>query len=257
MERIKKYYKFFFSEEQRLVMHRLHKRTKSYLMKGKTVYCNCCSKSFSHFLTKSNGLVVRKNAECPYCGSLERTRVLLNYLQNETTIFSRPISLLHIAPEDALKNIFKAYPTISYINGDINAYLADEIIDITTIDYPNNYFDYIICSHVLGHIPKEELAIDELARVLKPGGKAFLLTPISKSAYTLEDRANTTAKQRLEAYGEFDLLRLHGQDFEQRLARSQWSIERIDYRINIEEPLKSKLAVGDGYRELIFIGTKN
>lgn len=257
MRRIKKYYQKIFSEGQRLAMHRISKRTKSYLMKGNAFYCNCCSKSFSAFLQKTNGIDVRNNAECPYCGSLERTRVLLDYLKKETTLFSKQSSLLHIAPEDALKKIFKETQVISYTNGDINENLADEIIDITAINYPENYFDFIICSHVLGHIPDEAKAIDELLRVLKPNGKAFLLTPISHHITTLEDSANRTAEQRLNAYGEFDLLRLHGQDFPERLARSSWTIERLDYRMCIDEPLRVKLSVGDGYRELIFVGTKH
>jgi len=169
---------------------------------------------------------------------------------------ARPNKLLHIAPEDALKNIFKQTDNLRYVNSDININLADEEMDITSINYPDNTFDYIICCHVLGHIPDEKKAIDELFRVLKKGGKAFIQTPIHPINNTFENAELKTEEERLKNYGEKDLLRLHGQDFQERLKRDNMLIEKIDYRNNIENDLAKKLSVGNGYRELIFLCQK-
>ena len=249
-------YKRLFSEKIRINNRKKFKKLKGLFLKGNNVYCNCCNQSFSKFLDKSNGIDIRQNAECPNCGSLERTRVLLEFLKNETDLFTKSNSLLHIAPEDTLKEIFKKAENLYYINGDINKFFADEVIDITQINYPDNTFDYIICSHVLGHIPDEKQAIEELFRVLKKGGKALIQTPIHLKNNTFENVELTTENERLKRYGEKDLLRLHGQDFEERLKRENVSVEKIDYRSQIEVSYAKKLCVGDGYRELIFLCQK-
>ena len=45
---------------------------------------------------------------------------------------------------------------------DINPNYARYVVDITNIPFNNDSFDYIICSHVLGHIIEEKKAIEEL-----------------------------------------------------------------------------------------------
>ncbi|SMC35264.1 class I SAM-dependent methyltransferase [Moheibacter sediminis] len=201
---------------------------------------------------------MRENAECPTCGSLERTRLLLFYLQNETDLFSRECSLLHIAPEDSLKKIFKKSKNINYINGDLNPNYADEIIDITDIKYPENYFDFIICAHVLGHVPDEAEAIREMFRVLKPNGLAFVLTLINKNDIpTYEDPSLQTENERLQAYGEKDLVRLHGNDFAERLSREGFKVETINYTQELEKEIIQKFQLKQGVRETIFKSLKN
>ncbi len=48
---------------------------------------------------------------------------------------------------------------------------------ILNIPFSDNTFDYIVSSEVIEHIPQPLDAIDELYRVLKPGGKLVLSTP--------------------------------------------------------------------------------
>lgn len=49
--------------------------------------------------------------------------------------------------------------------------------DATTLPYPDHSFDRIIASEVLEHIPDDEAAIGELARVLRPGGTMAVTVP--------------------------------------------------------------------------------
>lgn len=49
-------------------------------------------------------------------------------------------------------------------------------LDIQDIPFPNNTFDAVIADHMLYHVPDRELAIGELARVLKPGGRLHAST---------------------------------------------------------------------------------
>ena len=47
--------------------------------------------------------------------------------------------------------------------------------NVEAIPYPDNSFDAVWCAGVLMHVADEEKALDELARVLKPGGLLYML----------------------------------------------------------------------------------
>jgi len=225
-------------------------KLKSFLYFGHTYYCSCCDHSFRKFLPKGN--IKRSNAQCPYCGSLERTRLLHLFLINETQIFSQHLKVLHIAPEACISSLLKNID-IDYIDGDINPALARNTIDITDIHFPDDIFDLIICSHVLGHVPNEFQAIKELYRVLKPTGTAIFMTLINRSSYeTLEDPLITTPNERVLVYGEPDLCRLHGLDFSKRLSSQGFIVVCIDYREKLSSEVLKRNRLGDGTRELIF-----
>ena len=54
---------------------------------------------------------------------------------------------------------------------------TDYICDITQIPEGNQYFDAVLCTEVLEHLPDPVKAIKELTRVLKPGGTLLLTAP--------------------------------------------------------------------------------
>lgn len=49
--------------------------------------------------------------------------------------------------------------------------------DIGKLPFKNNSFNLVICSEVMEHIKKEQTALRELVRVLKPGGKLVITVP--------------------------------------------------------------------------------
>ncbi len=55
----------------------------------------------------------------------------------------------------------------------------DLVCDITCIPEPDAAFDAILCSEVLEHVPEPTKALDEFARLLKPGGKLILTAPFA------------------------------------------------------------------------------
>ena len=55
----------------------------------------------------------------------------------------------------------------------------DLVSDITAIPAPDASFDAILCSEVLEHVPEPTHALDEFARLLKPGGKLILTAPFA------------------------------------------------------------------------------
>ena len=254
---IRSLYQKIIPEQRRIKNILLFNKVTSVFYRGNRYACNCCGKSFRKFKSKGNTLVMRKNAECPYCTSLERTRNLLFYLNRETNLFTDKLRLLHFAPEWSLLPLFKNAKNIDYFSADINPNFAEHRVDIMNIPFADESFDFIICAHVLGHVPDEKKAITELYRVLMVDGTALISTIIDlKSSETLERNDTDTSEKRLHYYSEPDLLRLHGKDFGQRLMNGGFNVEKIDYPSFLGNETREKYSLGDGSRELIFKCTK-
>ena len=60
-----------------------------------------------------------------------------------------------------------------------NTKKIDLICDIASIPEKDASFDAILCTEVLEHIPDPTKALDEFARLLKPGGKLILTAPFA------------------------------------------------------------------------------
>jgi SAM-dependent methyltransferase len=253
---IKTIFKKLLSEKHRRILRKQFQKVIAPIYYGDAYHCNCCDKKFRKFFTK--GYQPRLNARCPFCSSLERTRVLDLYLQKEAQIYqAENISILHFAPEYALSHNMCRIKHLTYIDADLNPLNARHVVDITHIPFPENHFDYIICSHVLGHVPNEPLAIQEMHRVLKPEGMALILTLLGYQDKTFENPNIDTPAARLKAYGEPDLCRLHGKDFAQRLQDQGFMVEEIDYRLTFPPEFQKTHALGNGEREKIFKCTKS
>ncbi len=51
--------------------------------------------------------------------------------------------------------------------------------DASRLDYADSSFDAVLCSEVLEHIPDPTRALDEFARLLRPGGRLLLTAPFA------------------------------------------------------------------------------
>lgn len=174
-----------------------------------------------------------ENFSCPICYSHDRERQLKKYF-DKLDIWSKNIfrkKILHIAPERHIQEIISGLDTDQYICGDLYP-ISDKIIkiDITDIQYDDNYFDFIICNHVLEHVPNDVKAIGELYRVLKKGGVAILQTPYSqKIDISFEDESIKTDKDRKEFFGQSDHVRIYGMDFFERLKKVGFNLNIIKF----------------------------
>ncbi len=178
----------------------------------------------------------RENDICPYCQSTDRDRLVFLYLKYETDFFEKNISFLHIAPEPALYKVFKKAENIDYHPGTkyhegfyYNSSI--EVIDLMDLPFKENSFDWIMCNHVLEHIPDDVSAMNELFRVLKPGGKGILQVPYSlKLEKTYEDEHYRTPKERELHFGQFDHVRIYGADYPERLKGCGFEVKVIDQK---------------------------
>ena len=49
--------------------------------------------------------------------------------------------------------------------------------DATTLPFPDGSFDKVIAAEVLEHLPADQIAMNEIARILRPGGVAAVTVP--------------------------------------------------------------------------------
>lgn len=97
-------------------------------------------------------------------------------------------------------------------------------MDIERIDYRDNTFDLICCSHVLEHVENDRKAIAEIYRVCKVGGGGIFLVPITSMPTTYEDPSITGPKERLVHFGDKGHLRIYGADFIDRLTSAGFRV---------------------------------
>lgn len=172
----------------------------------------------------------RKNVLSPSTLSLERHRLLWLYLKNETSFFTDKLKVLHFAPEQAFYKRFRNLPNLDYTTTDLNSPLADIKADICDLPFKNNTYDFILCNHVLEHIPDDVKAMQEIYRILKPGGTAILQIPqdIDRKT-TFEDNTITSKKERAKIFGQYDHVRIYGRDFFDKLRGIGFKVEEVNY----------------------------
>lgn len=189
--------------------------------------CPICLQSVS-FLPA--GDPPRPYATCPFCGSLERHRLLYLYLRQKTNLFREKLSVLHFSPERGLGQALAAQKNLNYATSWYEPdQAADYHLDLTRLALPDNSWDVLIAYHVLEHIPDDRAAMRELYRVLKPGGWAAVQVPTREQPDTFEDPRIVSSAERAQKYGNADHVRYYGwKDYADRLIQAGFvvSIER-------------------------------
>ncbi|MBN2614586.1 MAG: methyltransferase domain-containing protein [Bacteroidales bacterium] len=201
---------------------------------GDQYHCPVCHHSFRTFLPGGFDLPVigekqiigagyRENNVCPLCQSTDRDRLVYLFLKYKTDLLTEPNTLLHVAPEPALyrklrkhKNLHY-FPVTKYQEG---LYYNVQIPSADLLDLPfeGETYDWVICNHVLEHIDDDKKAMTEIYRVLKPGGTALLQVPISFDLdKTYENPEVISAEDREKHFGQFDHVRIYGNDYIKRL----------------------------------------
>jgi SAM-dependent methyltransferase len=216
---------------------------RKFLYKGEQHFCPICGNSIRHFLR----LYRPYHLWCPICGSLQRHRLL--WLFYNSQYFQFPLyqhHMLHIAPEPALETRFKKIPNMIYLSADLDISKAMVKMDVSNVQFPENSFDILQCSHVLEHVVDDQKALNEFWRILRPNGIAILLVPIS-GRLTYEDPGIISPDQREKAFGQFDHVRSYGMDFIERVAKARFVVKTVTPfdLVDNQELLRFGLDAGD------------
>ena len=248
---MKKIFKFILNTIPRPILIRLSiviRPIIAFLLQGKTFTDPIDGKSFSMFLPYGYGNQ-RNNVLSPSTLSLERHRLLWLYLQNETDFFTSKVKkkVLHFAPEQEFYKRFKKQTNIDYTTTDLLSPLADIKADICNLPFPDNTYDIIFCNHVLEHIPDDTKAMQELYRVLKPGGMGIFQIPQDLSRETtFADNSIVNQKERAKIFGQYDHVRVYGRDYFNKLRSIGFKVIEEDYTNKIPTELVIKYCLAKG-----------
>lgn len=166
--------------------------------------CNLCGWRGAEFAPRfrtEGRLVV-----CPDCQSLGRQRYLWLVLEQEGVLDGRP-ALLDVGPSPAISS--RIATRTRYVSIDVQAFTPAVIrMNLTRLEFPDDYFHVVLCSHVLEHIKDDGSALGEMYRTLRPGGRLFLQVPHKRNlAVGTEEWEQPDGHGHWRMYGAHDLRR--------------------------------------------------
>jgi SAM-dependent methyltransferase len=171
-----------------------------------------------------------REAECPWCRSNDRERLLYLVLRRDTDFFRSPLRVLHVAPEARLRRAI-ARSQENYETTDLEMPGVDFHCDLTAIPRPDAAYDAIVCSHVLEHVPDDRAAMRELRRILAPSGFAILQVPIASLAERTDEedpRDPLPEQARAQRFGDPSHVRLYAEsDYVRRLETAGFSVRAL------------------------------
>ncbi len=197
--------------------------------------CTVCNWTGRHFRTFISADEVIPHCICPGCGSFDRHRQLVIGVRRELARrkgwtpgvmvgFSLSTALRFLLEHEGLARCFR-----TDIDAQDKRFAPDLVADLRSAPFGDGAVDWVFCSHVLEHIVELELCVDEICRMLKPGGVAWIQVPFEPG------RAHS---RRIE----IDPHRAHAHawqfapDFGNLLARPGWAVTEIIARDEISEP---------------------
>ena len=202
----------------------IERRVQMLRHRGKRVLCPICGRRFDRFKDDWN----RPNVLCWRCGSHERHRAQWLLFQRRPELLNDAPSLLHLAPEWALRRRLAQIDHLRYVTADLFQADVDLHLDITAIDLPDASFGAVLCSHVLEHVLDDGAAMRELRRITAPSGWCLVMVPLDPDrAETYEDPSIVAPEDRERAFSQHDHVRLYAPDIADRLRTAGFVVERI------------------------------
>ena len=168
---------------------------------------------------------------CPVCGSADRDRLYKLYVDR----FLQPEGVrrvLEFAPSAPLSAYLRSRADLQYRTADLMMAGVDDVVDITDMPmYADGSFDFFICSHVLEHVSDDDRALKELYRILAPGGRGIIMTPVAPEGSFDEDPAVTDERERWRRFAQGDHVRLYDHStLCSRIRQSGFEVCALDWR---------------------------
>jgi SAM-dependent methyltransferase len=138
--------------------------------------CNVCWWSGDEFLGPPHS----ESATCPGCGSIARDRFLHFCLLR--SLPARRYRVLETSPRlgDEYRRAMATWFDYTASDYDERAHRADVQLDLEALDLETDSLDVILSPHVLEHVRDTDRALNEMYRVLKPGGRIYLQVPVQQ-----------------------------------------------------------------------------
>jgi SAM-dependent methyltransferase len=185
--------------------------------------CGWQGRSFRTFLSADE---VIPACICPACGSFDRHRHLTLGIRDELARdpgqqphrllgFSLSAAMHLVLRREGLPRCFRSDLVVDH-----DRFAPDFITDLRCVGLASGAFDWILCSHVLEHIADLDACLDEMLRLLRPAGLAWIQVPLEP---------DLARSRRIE----IDPHRAHahawqfGNDFPDLLQRPAWAVTEI------------------------------
>ncbi|MBR3307237.1 MAG: class I SAM-dependent methyltransferase [Lachnospiraceae bacterium] len=169
-----------------------------------------------------------KQYSCPYCGALNRVRMMFMYLER-----SRFAGIKHVlymsATHAGLEYFRKNHPDIEVITNDLYVDEYDYHYDIENMyGFVDGQFDLIICSHILEHVNNDIRALEEMYRVTKRGGKIIIIVPLQLREGFDED-TKLSEEDNWKRFGDGTHVRAYSKTaMKERIESLGYSVELIE-----------------------------
>lgn len=187
--------------------------------------CPLCHWQGRRFRTFVSPEAVIPACICPRCGSFDRQRHLVLAIRDElvrTQSVPRRLLGLSLSPamsyhlaQEGLGRCFRS----DHDRSEPRVAL-DLVTDLRAAGIRDGAFAWILCSHVLEHIVEFEAAVDELHRLLAPGGVLWL--QVAWHEQLAESHAIPVDPRALDAHAW-----RFGRDLTARLDRPGWQVTEV------------------------------
>jgi SAM-dependent methyltransferase len=141
-------------------------------------------------------------------------------------------TVVDIAPTRIVSDLLRAAVGDRYVSIDFDPAADRRLVDaqasITDLPIRSNSVGFLLCSHVLEHVPDDARAMQEIVRVLGTGGVALIQVPRRHGLLTDED-PSAPIEERKQRFGQADHVRYYGDDFEKRLEAGGLRVATITY----------------------------
>lgn len=164
--------------------------------------CNICGAE-TEFKIDDKATLLRE-AVCSFCGASIRVSDIAGIIQKEMSIAKKQMQnrtnenlcILNLCSQGKVHELYKTfsgYRCGEYFDGVASGDYLDGImcIDLQNIPFEDNYFDFVITEDVLEHVWDVTRALNEINRVLKPGGKHIFTVPVHENIVTMSRKYNT------------------------------------------------------------------
>ncbi len=161
-----------------------------------------------------------------------------------------------MAPEQCFLDRFRKLKNLEYHTADLVSPIADYKCDVQDLPFEDNTYDIVICNHVLEHVTDDRKAMQEILRVLKPGGFAIMQIPADfNRKKTYEDNSITDKKKRTEIFGQYDHLRVYGTDYMEILKSAGFTISEPNFTDLLSQEEKDRYSLN--MKEFMFSAKKS
>jgi hypothetical protein len=167
----------------------------------------------------------RLDGLCPLCRSRERHRLFKLWIDRKGGI-TKAMSVLHFAPEPVFQPILRGLAG-DYVTADFMRSKVDLKLNIEALDLPDESFDLVVAHQILEHVDHRK-ALAECFRVLRPGGRMVVTTPVIEAwETTYENPEVVTPRQRLLHFGQKDHLRFFGRDLKDHMRAAGFALHEF------------------------------